>query len=150
MALAPMSTPFWCFFVIAGICGTGFGITITTTTVTVQSQVAVDEVGVATSINTLSRTLGQTVMVSLFGIIMNLAMAKGVASHHQVKLAMMNKLINPQTAKELPQTLLPTLHRILYSGLHAIFIGGVILIVVSFVVNLLDRNSARTSRHIAD
>lgn len=110
MALLPANTPFWCFFVIAAICGTGFGITITTTTVTVQSQVPVDEVGVATSFNTLSRTLGQTVMVSLFGIIMNVEMARGVAQHTKTTMAMMNQLINPQTAKDLPQALLPTLH----------------------------------------
>ncbi|TGD17470.1 DHA2 family efflux MFS transporter permease subunit [Levilactobacillus suantsaiihabitans] len=139
MAVIPASTPFWCFFVIAAICGTGFGITITTTTVTVQSKVAVDEVGVATSFNTLSRTLGQTIMVSIFGIIMNLEMARGVASHPGTNLAMMNKLINPQTAKELPAHLLPTLHGILYQGLHVIFIGGVLLIIISFLVNFFDR-----------
>lgn len=139
MAVIPASTPFWCFFVIAAICGTGFGITITTTTVTVQSKVAVDEVGVATSFNTLSRTLGQTIMVSIFGIIMNLEMARGVASHPGTSMAMMNKLINPQTAKELPAHLLPTLHGILYQGLHVIFIGGALLIVISFLVNFFDR-----------
>ncbi|KRO00269.1 major facilitator superfamily permease [Levilactobacillus paucivorans] len=145
MALLPASTPFWCFFVIAGICGTGFGITITTTTVTVQSQVDVDEIGVATSFNTLSRTLGQTMMVSILGIIMNLAMTRGVASHHGTSMAMMNKLINPQTAVSLPANVLPTLRGILYQGLHAIFIAGVILIVISFAVNFFDR---RETQHL--
>ncbi|MCG0748505.1 multidrug transport protein [Lactiplantibacillus plantarum] len=143
MALLPANTPFWCFFVIAAICGTGFGITITTTTVTVQSQVPVDEVGVATSFNTLSRTLGQTVMVSLFGIIMNVEMARGVAQHPKTTMAMMNQLINPQTAKDLPQALLPTLHGILYQGLHVIFIAGAGLIVISFMVNWLDRKNTQ-------
>lgn len=143
MALLPASTPFWCFFVIAAICGTGFGITITTTTVTVQSAVDVDEVGVATSFNTLSRTLGQTIMVSVLGIIMNVAMTRGVASHHGTNMAMMNKLINPQTATDLAADLLPTLHGILYQGLHAIFIAGALLIVVSFFINRLDRKSTQ-------
>lgn len=144
MALLPATTPFWCFFVIAAICGTGFGITITTTTVTVQSAVAVDEVGVATSFNTLSRTLGQAIMVSLLGIIMNVAMSRGVASHHGTSLAMMNQLINPQTAKNLSAELLPTLHGILYNGLHAIFIASALLIVVSYLVNRFDRRSTQT------
>ncbi|WP_261810973.1 MDR family MFS transporter [Levilactobacillus humaensis] len=147
MALLPATTPFWCFFVIAGICGTGFGITITTTTVTVQSQVDVDEIGVATSFNTLSRTLGQTMMVSILGIIMNLAMTRGVANHHGTSMAMMNKLINPQTAVSLPANVLPTLRGILYQGLHAIFIAGVILIVISFAVNFFDR---RETQHLTD
>ena len=144
MAVIPATTPFWSFFVIAAICGTGFGITITTTTVTVQSKVAVDEIGVATSFNTLARTLGQTVMVSILGIIMNVAMARGVASHAGTSMAMMNKLINPQTAKALPAHLLPTLHGILYQGLHLIFIAGALLIVLSFVVNVFDRRETQS------
>ncbi|AKP65454.1 MDR family MFS transporter [Levilactobacillus koreensis] len=143
MALIPATTPFWCFFVIAAICGTGFGITITTTTVTVQSHVATDEIGVATSFNTLSRTLGQTIMVSILGIIMNVQMARGVASHSGATMGMMNKLINPQTAKSLPANLLPELHGILYQGLHLIFIAGALLIAISFLVNFLDRKDTQ-------
>lgn len=146
MAVVPMTMPFWSFFVIAAICGTGFGITITTTTVTVQSQVPLEDVGVATSFNTLSRTLGQTIMISVFGIIMNVVMARGVTTHSQVTLGMMNRLINPQTAQDLPRHLLPTLRGILYQGLHVIFIAAVLLIVVSFMVNFLDRKG---TQHLA-
>ena len=102
------------------------------------------EIGVATSFNTLARTLGQTVMVSVLGIVMNVVMAHGVASHPGTSMAMMNKLINPQTAKNLPAHLLPTLHGILYQGLHLIFITGACLIVVSFLVNLLDRRGTQS------
>lgn len=144
MATVPMTMPFWSFFVIAAICGTGFGITITTTTVTVQSQVPLEDVGVATSFNTLSRTLGQTVMISVFGIIMNVVMAHGVTTHSKVTLGMMNQLINPQTAQNLPRHLLPTLRGILYQGLHVIFIAAVLLIVVSFMVNFLDRKGTQS------
>ncbi|QMU07339.1 MFS transporter [Levilactobacillus suantsaii] len=145
MALAPATTPFWTFFVIAAICGTGFGITITTTTVTVQSKVSSDEVGVATSFNTLSRTLGQTIMVAILGIIMNVAMAKGVATHSAASMGMMNQLINPQTAQDLPAKLMPMLHGILYQGLHAIFIAGVLVIVIAYLANALDRHSGERS-----
>lgn len=140
MALVPESTPFAWFFLIAAICGTGFGITITTTTVTVQSQVEPKDVGVATSLNTLSRTLGQTVMIAVFGIVMNVQMARGVTRHAGTTLDMMNKLINPQTATELPTKLLAPLREILYSGLHWIFIIGVGLILLAYVINGLDRS----------
>ena len=59
-----MAVPFWLFFVVSSVLGVGFGITITTTTVTAQSTVE-PENGVATSFNTLVRTIGQTVMVSI-------------------------------------------------------------------------------------
>lgn len=141
MALAPQATPFWCFFVIAAICGTGFGITITTTTVTVQNQVPKEDVGVATSLNTLARTLGQTLMISVFGIIMNVNMASGVAAHKGTNLAMMNRLINPQTAKTLGNHLLKPLRQILYSGLHWIFIVALGLVILSYLINQLDRRN---------
>lgn len=66
-----MAVPFWLFFVVSSVLGVGFGITITTTTVTAQSTVEPEKMGVATSFNTLVRTIGQTVMVSIFGVILN-------------------------------------------------------------------------------
>ncbi|MTV83061.1 MDR family MFS transporter [Secundilactobacillus folii] len=143
MALAPQSTAFFWFFIIAAICGTGFGITITTTTVTVQNQVPADDVGVATSLNTLGRTLGQTLMISVFGIIMNVRMAHGVATHKGTTMAMMNQLINPQTAKHLAPSLLKPLRAILYNGLHWIFMVALLLIILSYLINWLDRSSGQ-------
>lgn len=49
-----------------GVLGVGYGLSVTTTTVEAQASVPKEEIGVATSFNTLSRTIGQTVMVSLF------------------------------------------------------------------------------------
>ncbi|KRL76303.1 MDR family MFS transporter [Secundilactobacillus paracollinoides] len=146
MAVLPETTAFAWFFVIAAICGTGFGITITTTTVTAQNQVSGANVGVATSINTLGRTLGQTLMISVFGIIMNVQMANGVHHHPGTTLNMMNKLINPQTASELPAHLIKPLREILYSGLHWIFIVALLLVVLSFCVNGLDRPKTTSER----
>lgn len=138
MALVPETTNYWWFYPIAAVSGIGFGITITTTTVTAQNQATADTIGVATSINTLGRTLGQTLMISIFGIVMNQSMAQGVASHPKTSMAMMNQLINPQTAVNLPQSLIGTLRNILYNGLHAIFLVGLGLILLAFVVNYFD------------
>lgn len=55
----------WLFFIIMGVLGIGYGLSVTTTTVEAQASVPKEEIGVATSFNTLSRTIGQTVMVSL-------------------------------------------------------------------------------------
>ncbi|AMV61300.1 Permease of the major facilitator superfamily [Pediococcus damnosus] len=138
LALLPQTTPFWLFFVIATILGIGFGITITSTTVTSQRLVAAKDMGVATSFNTLARTLGQTLMMSIFGIIMNGTMNRGVAQNPQLNIGMMNKLINPQTASSLPAKLIPVLRTILYQALHNIYIAGVILILLAIFVNSLD------------
>lgn len=61
----PQQSPFWLFFIIMGVLGIGYGLSVTTTTVEAQASVPKEEIGVATSFNTLSRTIGQTVMVSL-------------------------------------------------------------------------------------
>lgn len=143
MAFAPQSTPFALFFLIAAICGTGFGITITTTTVTVQNQVSAQDVGVATSLNTLGRTLGQTLMISVFGIIMNISMVHGVKTHPGTTMNMMNQLINPETAKHLEPALLKPLREILYSGLHSIFLVALGLIILSYLINGLDHRKRR-------
>ncbi|MDK7184414.1 MFS transporter, partial [Lacticaseibacillus rhamnosus] len=76
------------------VLGVGFGITITTTTVTAQSTVEPEKMGVATSFNTLVRTIGQTVMVSIFGVILNAGMfAKLEASALNVDADGMNQLV---------------------------------------------------------
>ncbi|USS89527.1 MDR family MFS transporter [Fructilactobacillus cliffordii] len=136
---APISTPFWAFFIISGVMGVGFGLCITNASVTVQNEVAKDQIGVASSFNTLSRTLGQTLMISVFGIVMNTTMLHGVHSHPQTNMKLMNELINPQTAKLLPDHLIPQLREILYAALHNVFLVAGLLVIATLVVNWFDR-----------
>ncbi|USS86527.1 MFS transporter [Fructilactobacillus cliffordii] len=137
--LAPISTPFWAFFIISGVMGVGFGLCITNASVTVQNEVAKDQIGVASSFNTLSRTLGQTLMISVFGIVMNTTMLHGVHSHPRTNMKLMNELINPQTAKLLPDHLIPQLREILYAALHNVFLVAGLLVIATLVVNWFDR-----------
>lgn len=141
MILLPANVPFITFLGIAAICGTGFGITITTSTISVQNEVEPNQVGVASSFNTLSRTLGQSLMMSVFGIVMNTSILRGVNQHEGTKVSMINKLINPQTAKELPEKLLPQLRNILYSGIHNVFLLAIILIILAYLINFFDRKN---------
>lgn len=150
LALIPVSTPFIWFFAITAVGGIGFGITITATTVTSQHLVSPKNVGVATSFNTLSRTIGQTLMISIFGIALNVGMNRGISQHPGTNMAMMNKLINPQTATELPAKLLPTLRGILYTGLHWVYLIGLALIIFAFIVNSFDRGKQMTAAQHAE
>ena len=56
--------------------GFGFGGCFTTLTIVVQSSVDYNKRGAATASNSLVRTLGQTIGVSVFGIIFNLSIVK--------------------------------------------------------------------------
>ncbi|MDT3393183.1 MAG: MFS transporter, partial [Bacillota bacterium] len=143
LALVPQTTPFWFFLLVAAGLGIGFGLIITTTTVTAQSVAGADKVGVATSFNTLSRTLGQTLMVSVYGIILNRQLAKGIAGDGRLDQNMLNELINPETALNLPKQLLPTLRHILYNGLHFIYFASIVLIAIAIIINLMDRKRSK-------
>jgi len=132
------TTPFWYFCMLAGIAGLGFGLTITTTTVTSQTVVEPENVGVATSFNTLLRTIGQSMMVSVYGIVLNTALAKGAAGNKHITVDMMNKLIDPQTANSLPHQLLPKMRQILFSGLHNIYVATLVLLIVGLILNAFE------------
>ena len=132
LLVIPMKMPFIVFLVISGITGIGVGGTIVATTVQAQNSVEMDQLGVATSFNTLSKTIGQTVMVSVFGLILNTITRSELA-----KAALtddpdiMNKLVNPQTAKLLPENLLLPLREILHQGLWGIYVAGVALVLLA-------------------
>jgi MFS family permease len=145
LALVPQSTPYWAFLVIACGLGFGFGNVITTTTVRVQAVVTDSVVGVATSFNTLCRTLGQTLMVSVYGVLLNLRMAQGVATHPGLKLDMLNQLIDPQKARQLSATALPQLRHILYTGLHDVYWCTVVIVVLALLANWFDRDQQLTA-----
>lgn len=141
LVVIPQTTPFWLFFVVASVLGLGFGITITTTTVGAQSSVAHDQLGVATSFNTLSRTIGQTVMVAVFGIIMNLKNQQGMS---QLSIAVdtdsMNQLINPQTALTLPASIRLPLRTVLFDSLHVVYLAGLLLVIAAILLSFFVRS----------
>ena len=132
LLVIPMKMPFIVFLVISGITVIGVGGTIVATTVQAQNSVGMDQLGVATSFNTLSKTIGQTVMVSVFGLILNTItrteLAKAALTDDP---DIMNKLVNPQTAKLLPENLLLPLREILHQGLWGIYVAGVALVLLA-------------------
>lgn len=89
------------------------------------------QVGVATSFNTLLRTIGQTIMVAVFGIVLNTSNSVGLAQAQVNDSSVMNQLVDPAAARQLPTALLGQLREILYSGLHWVFGIGVLLIVLA-------------------
>ncbi len=132
LLVIPMKMPFIVFLVISGITGIGVGGTIVATTVQAQNSVEMDQLGVATSFNTLSKTIGQTVMVSVFGLILNTITRSELAEAALTDDPdIMNKLVNPQTAKLLPENLLLPLREILHQGLWGIYVAGVALVLLA-------------------
>ena len=137
LANAPQTTPFWFFCLVSAWTGLGLGITITASTVKAQSSVAAADVGVATSFNTLSRTLGQTIMVSIFGLVLNNHINTSLTTSSQsgLKRSMIDQLSNHQVLAQLAPEVVQTLREILYSGLHSVYYVSVGLLLVSLVLN---------------
>lgn len=142
LANAPVSTPFWAFCLISGFTGIGLGITITGSTVKAQSSVSHDNVGVATSFNTLMRTLGQTIMVSIFGVILNNHLNNEIAANADLGLTrdMIDQLSNRETLGKLAADVIEPLREILYKGLHSVYFVGVILLVVAILLNQFQKS----------
>ncbi|MGO2082774.1 MDR family MFS transporter [Vagococcus sp.] len=137
LVLVTETTPYSTFLIFSAIFGVGFGLTMTILTVLAQSTVESHHMGVATSIFTLSRTVGQTIMISAFGLVLNSTMDKGLVAKESLgaNKGMMNKLINPHTANELPSELIGDLRNILSGSIHNVFLVGVCLVVIALVLN---------------
>lgn len=78
LIFAKITFPMLMFYVIAGISGAGLGIVITMNILVSQQIVAQKDVGTASSILTLGRTLGQTIMTGIFGLVFNVVITRSV------------------------------------------------------------------------
>lgn len=130
-------TPYSLFLLYSLIFGIGFGITMTILTVLAQSTVDASQVGVATSVFTLSRTLGQTVMISIFGLVVNTTMHSAIATKKDSGITeqMMNDVINPDKIQNIPSELIGDLRLILSDGIHNVFVLGFGLVIIAVVLN---------------
>lgn len=140
----PQQSPFWLFFIITGVLGVGYGLAVTTTTVEAQASVPKEEIGVATSFNTLSRTIGQTVMVSIFGIILNVANGRQLVAAGIADLDIMNRLINPHTALQIESGLRTELRKVLFDSLHWVYFAGLLLVIFALVFSFMVGKQSRS------
>lgn len=135
LILVPIYTSFWVFCIVAAFNGTAFGAITTASQVRSQVLVPKDDIGVATSFNTLMKYLGQTMMVSVYGIAFNTMVAKGLAKHPGLTQAMMNKIVSAENAKTLASSVVPQLRQVLLGGLKAVYIVSMVVILISILLN---------------
>ena len=137
LILVPIYTSFWIFCLIAAFNGTAFGAITTASQVRSQVLVGHDKIGVATSFNTLMKYLGQTMMVSIYGITFNVVVAKQLSHHPNLTQKMMNDIVSADKAKHLAVNLIPGLRQVLLSGLKSVYVVSLIVIVLSLILNQL-------------
>ncbi|WP_049161260.1 MDR family MFS transporter [Lactobacillus gasseri] len=137
LILVPIYTSFWIFCLIAAFNGTAFGAITTASQVRSQAIIGRDKIGVATSFNTLMKYLGQTMMVSIYGITFNVVVAKQLSHHPNLTQKMMNDIVSADKAKHLAVNLIPGLRQVLLSGLKSVYVVSLIVIVLSLILNQL-------------
>ncbi|TSO25961.1 MDR family MFS transporter [Lactobacillus sp. LL6] len=135
LIVVPIYTPFWVFCIIAAFNGIAFGAITTASQVRSQVIVGKEDIGVATSFNTLMKYLGQTMMVSIYGITFNTIIAHQLSLHPGLTQNMMNKIVSAEKAKELAPNLVPQLRQVLFAGLIGVYVVSLIVIIISIILN---------------
>ncbi|GAJ26733.1 permease [Liquorilactobacillus sucicola DSM 21376 = JCM 15457] len=129
------SFPYWVFYLIAAISGFGMGIVISINIMLSQHLVSKKLLGSATAIITLGRTLGQTLMIGIYGAVLNLFIRLQL---HGLRFSAVNNFISSTNKIDihLQQIFAP----IVLNSLHAVFGVVNLLFIVILVTNMLDPN----------
>lgn len=144
LLVAKSSASFVFLCIVAAFGGFSVGLIFNVLQIKVQYDSSKQDMAVATSFSFLIRILGQTLMASIYGVLMNVALNHGVKrSGGKITLAMMNKLSDAKSARNLPQELLPQMRAIMHSGIQIIMMVALMLLVLAFYLNIKCKKAAR-------
>lgn len=137
LVVGGVKTPYWVLLVAGAFEGFGNGACFNELQVKVQQDADKTDIPVATSFSFLVRMLSQTFTASIFGLVMNDALRKGVnRSNGSITMKMMNKLSDATNIKSLPAHLIPQMRVILHNGLHNIMVVALVLMLISLAINI--------------
>lgn len=144
LLVAKSSASFVFLCIVAAFGGFAVGLVFNVLQIKVQYDSSKQDMAVATSFSFLIRILGQTLMASIYGVLMNVALNHGVKrSGGKITLAMMNKLSDAKSARNLPQELLPQMRAIMHMGIQIIMTVALMLLMLAFYLNIKCKKAAR-------
>lgn len=132
------SYPIVMFYVLAGATGAGFGIIISSTMVVAQAVVPQEQVGAATSMMTLGRTVGQAVLTGVFELVFNLSVGRSLADQRPITQTIINKAIPTDSGLKAGAAQKSAINSTLLTAFHFIFLLVVALFLTAIVINLFD------------
>jgi fucose permease len=139
LIIAPQHMSLIVILVVALLLGVGTALVNNTIQVALQEAVATEEVGAATALNSLLRTLGTTMLLSVFALSMNRVLANGVdKAKGAISTLQMNAITDAQAAKHLPVGVVEVGRSILHNGLTMIAIFAVVAVSISIIFNQQD------------
>ncbi|KRN99275.1 MFS transporter [Companilactobacillus kimchiensis] len=140
LIFAGINFPMFIFYIISGVTGAGLGIVITINILVAQEVVTEKDIGMATSILTLGRSLGQTIMTGIFGLIFNVAINRSLGQDSRINSQQINKFISANQNSSTNMVYINDMKKIILNGMHLVFIATLILFIIIFFVNLRDKN----------
>ncbi|MBM7552944.1 MDR family MFS transporter [Thalassobacillus pellis] len=144
--LSPDKGPVWAaagsFFI-----GVGMGLSTTSFIVSIQSTVDWKTRGIATASNMFMRSLGSAVGAALLGGLLNSHIQSTIEKaglQDKLSVDSANVLLDPERRGSLSQEALDVLRDSLTTGLHYVYIGILVLAVLSFLlITLLPKGDAK-------
>ncbi len=142
----PESRRLWLYIDLMLI-GAGLGMTMLTLLIAVQQSVARAQLGIATSLNQFSRSIGGAVGVAIMGTVLSAGLASHlneVAQRGNSALtpesaaqlaANPNALIEPQARQALPPVVLNALQGAMTAAIHNVFWVGTVLAALAMLVS---------------
>jgi len=143
------------------IIGTGLGLSMLTLLIAVQQAVEKSKLGVATSLNQFSRSIGGAIGVALMGALLTASLAtelnraareSGVMTTHEAAefAANPNALIEPTAKSAISPATLDVLQSALASAIHPVFWAGAFSAGLGLLVVLFLPKETREEEHAVD
>lgn len=137
-----LNSPYWYFVGLMIVLGLGMGYVVTPTTVLIQSAVGWQMRGAATASNTLVRSLGQTIGITILGSMFNSSVAKYATAHipagsHAEKInSFLQSSGTASGAVNLPPAIRTLVNQTMAYAIHQIFLVLFIIAVATLIVTL--------------
>lgn len=128
LAMFEKTTPRWVLVGELILIGLGLGLTMLTLLIASQHSVSRDQLGITTSLNQFSRSIGGAIGVALLGAVL----ASGLASFSGNP----NALVNPEARAHMAPGTLVMLQHALEGTLHQIFAISAAIVIVALGVSL--------------
>jgi EmrB/QacA subfamily drug resistance transporter len=142
LSLLELGTSYGFQFVALVVVGVGLGMVNPVLVLAAQNAVQPKDIGVATSTNTFGRTVGSSFGVAVFGTIFATRLTDALSHSGSVAMSgIVHSGINISRAQiaALPAPLRVTFLNAFAHALHGVFLGGVVVAVLGFLLSLLLR-----------
>jgi EmrB/QacA subfamily drug resistance transporter len=143
LAMFGRSTPRWELLTDMALMGAGMGLVMFALLITMQNSVGRGQLGIATSLNQFSRSIGQTVGVAVMGTVMTISLSAHLADIQQTSglpveevarvVHNSSELIDPLARAHLKPELLKAMETALAGALHNVFLVGMLFAVIALV-----------------